>query len=787
MADSTPIVSSSTTLTERIWSRLLLYPKQGLPSILLLLKRSEFSLTLNQTLYPIEQGQVPLLYLSSIFIHCFLSFYSPLLFLLTYIYIYSDKISPKGSIKESEDKSSTRNDSESKNKNEGKQQHMRWRPGNIGTSLDWQDRFKNTIRLGGKRVPDSSNNNKAENSTMAIPFYDENLYLLNMKNDEEAKGSHVSSIVERLNATNPDTIPPVSALKQLAVAVDSGKKFKSVKDILASSGASSPIMERASLSLAAVKSLVLRDKEDKLTSEFGNDEKLVSLIKSLFDGEGNFLSRNMSLVLEPPLLPRDIHAAPPESFLIKLSEVIGSFTTLRKMALFWCKIVTEIRRLWSEELYIPGIPMDEIPDLNSCRLYQQLQVVNSCISRKKWRTLATQSIESVMRHAGSCSEESADLQGTVTSHLLYARISTGELVLRLGVDRPAGNLSLLETGEPVYSPITQEGPLLTEDLIKETEEFVLRTGSVGAGCSQLLSDMQAFKAANPGCILEDFVRWHSPPDWTEGEPSDEAQEYVDQADSSSTRGQLSSRMQKEGNLWRELWETAKPVPAVKQAPLFDVDLAVEGILNDLEEIPPVELFEQLFISLLGLGFVMAEAKLSCNNDLLKIFLECKDYIAVTCQGNIWSDKMDDLCQVYETVESMFLNPEEVLKAASQMEESNTVGEPKRRLKMLGLSFGSKEKNLRNPSKDVKNSEENSSRQPFSSFFDGKSSLFLKKPPRPESVSVGDKAACQDENENDWTISAPVIPKERRNEIVLLFFFFFFFFYLNGIEVIVDDV
>lgn len=662
----------------------------------------------------------------------------------------SDKISPKESIKESGDKSAPRNDSESKNKNEGKQQHMRWRPGKIGTKLDWQDRFKSTIRLGGKREPD--NNNKAENSTMALPFYDENLYLLNMKNAEEAKGSHVSSIVERLNATNPDTIPPISALKQLAVAVDSGKKFNSVKDILASSGASSPIMERASLSLAAVKSLVLRDKEDKLTSEFGNDEKLVSLIKSLFDAEGNFLSRNMSLVLEPPLLPRDIHGAPPEGFLTKLSEVIGSFTTLRKMALFWCKIVSEIRRLWSEELYIPGIPLDEIPDLNSCRLYQQLQVVNSCVSRKKWRTLATQSIESVMRHAGSCSEESADLQGTVTSHhILYARISTGELVLRLGADKPADNLTMLETGEPVYSPITQEGPLLTEDLIKETEEFVLRTGSVGAGCSQLLSDMQAFKAANPGCILEDFVRWHSPPDWTEGEPSDEAQEYVDQVDSSSTRGQLSSRMQKEGNLWRELWETAKPVPAVKQAPLFDVDLAVEGILNDLEDIPPVELFEQLFISLLGLGFVMAEAKLSCNNDLLKIFLECKDYVVVTCQGKIWSDKMDDLCQVYETVETMLLNPEEVLKAARQMEETNTVGEPRRRLKMLGLSFGSKERNSRNPSKDEKNSEENSSRQPFSTFFDGKSSLFLKKPPRPESVSFGDKAAYQDENENDWTI------------------------------------
>lgn len=29
----------------------------------------------------------------------------------------------------------------------------------------------------------------------------------------------------------------------------------------------------------------------------------------------------------------------------------------------------------------------------------------------------------------------------------------------------------------------------------------------------LLSDMEAFKAANPGCCLGDFVRWYSPRDW----------------------------------------------------------------------------------------------------------------------------------------------------------------------------------------------------------------------------------------------------------------------------------
>lgn len=98
---------------------------------------------------------------------------------------------------------------------------------------------------------------------------------------------------------------------------------------------------------------------------------------------------------------------------------------------------------------------------------------------------------------------------------MYARDSTSDYVLRLGADRPSENLTLLETGEPIYSPTLQEGPIMTAELIKETEELVLRTGSLGAGCSQLLSDMQAFKAANPGCVLEDFVKWHSPPDWSE--------------------------------------------------------------------------------------------------------------------------------------------------------------------------------------------------------------------------------------------------------------------------------
>lgn len=61
--------------------------------------------------------------------------------------------------------------------------------------------------------------------------------------------------------------------------------------------------------------------------------------------EASFLSRNIADGFEwsaATALPRDIHAAPPESFVAKLSEVIGNFSSMKKMVLFWCRIVAEV-------------------------------------------------------------------------------------------------------------------------------------------------------------------------------------------------------------------------------------------------------------------------------------------------------------------------------------------------------------------------------------------------------------------------------------------------------------
>lgn len=115
-----------------------------------------------------------------------------------------------------------------------------------------------------------------------------------------------------------------------------------------------------------------------------------------------------------------------------------------------------MRRLWSEWKYIPGIPPDEVPDLNSCLLYQQLQVINSCISRKRRRYDATESLDSVSIQTSSIADIYSASEGTYpVNSVLYARTSNGELVLRLGADKKWDNIVMLETGEPVYTPVLQ--------------------------------------------------------------------------------------------------------------------------------------------------------------------------------------------------------------------------------------------------------------------------------------------------------------------------------------------
>ncbi|KAG8080392.1 hypothetical protein GUJ93_ZPchr0007g5591 [Zizania palustris] len=563
-------------------------------------------------------------------------------------------------------------------------------------------------------------------------------------------------------------IPPASVVRQLVAAIDNGKNFKTMNDMR--SHGDQLLKEKGGLTFSVVKSLVRREKEERSSSNFVGDDETQSLMYSLFKLEERFShnkSQCNSVLLHCTSVSKDLHGAPPGSFTHQIAETIGKISSVHKMAFFWQSVVLELKKLWSDGQHVPQMPLEAPPDLNCCLLHQEIQVINCCIARKKRRKAAKESLDSLLKWASLDNSNHRYSNVESPDREIYAKSSAGDNVLRLGADHPSENLTLLETGEPIYAPTLQEGPIMTAELIKETEELVLRTGSVGAGCSQLLSDMQAFKAANPGCVLEDFIRWHSPPDWSE----DCAASSAAAGEGSSRRGRLSDRMQtKEGNLWKELWEAAKPIPAVEQAPIYDEDLAVESIFDALEVIEPSKLFEQLLAVILSVCFVAAELALPAGSNLSKLFYDCKEYIIGIYQDDMSKEKLDEICKVYETMEAIVTHPEETLQIMEAPDEKsldnktrikmklNFIGKDrqplwKRRPKEENKSSPKEEKRFFAGQKDDKKSSEERSTKIFSNLLDKKVSIFSKRnakssevpPPPPLQSALGPF------DDSEWTI------------------------------------
>ncbi|XP_052673604.1 rab3 GTPase-activating protein catalytic subunit-like isoform X1 [Crassostrea angulata] len=165
----------------------------------------------------------------------------------------------------------------------------------------------------------------------------------------------------------------------------------------------------------------------------------------------------------------------------------------------------------------------------------------------------------------------------------------------------SGDLKLLNSEEPLYIPITQDPSPMTEDMLEEHAEVLARLGTSSEGAQLrarmqsacLVSDMESFKAANPGCTIEDFVRWYSPRDWIE----------EDESTKENPIGHLSTRMQIPGNIWSEAWQSAKPVPARRQKRLFDDTKEAEKVLHFLSAMKPADVVVHLLPLLLHSSIV----------------------------------------------------------------------------------------------------------------------------------------------------------------------------------------
>ncbi|XP_039198299.1 rab3 GTPase-activating protein catalytic subunit isoform X2 [Crotalus tigris] len=372
-----------------------------------------------------------------------------------------------------------------------------------------------------------------------------------------------------------------------------------------------------------------------------NNEVLNTVLMYLFpdavdkSADGSEARTNASTGSIPPPDGEDSNlyiqfkSAPSDSLTYKLALCLCMINFyhggVKGVAHLWQEFVLEMRYRWENNFFIPGLT-SSAPDLRCCLLHQKLQMLNCCIERKKARDEGKKMINLEKQKDAVDPKESDKEKGEVgksweswsdSEEEFFECLSDTEELKGNGQEggkkgiakessketlalkpegrlHPYGNMKLLHPGQLLYVPVTQEPAPMTEDLLEEQSEVLAKLGTSAEGAhlrarmqsACLLSDMESFKAANPGCCLEDFVRWYSPRDYIEEETVDEKGGVV-------IKGELSARMKIPSNMWVEAWETAKPVPARRQRRLFDDTREAEKVLHYLAIQKPADLARHL--------------------------------------------------------------------------------------------------------------------------------------------------------------------------------------------------
>ncbi|RCN30828.1 hypothetical protein ANCCAN_23401 [Ancylostoma caninum] len=247
----------------------------------------------------------------------------------------------------------------------------------------------------------------------------------------------------------------------------------------------------------------------------------------------------------------------------------------------WYEFVNRLRTYYDSTKDLPGMSEVTQPNLSHCLLHQKMEMLQCCITAKRRRHELYDNTKDfgTDEFFDAQSEQSGDDSSEGESKKEVSTFSSSQSSFKSGKSHanfepsgrlhPFGEMRLLKHKDTLlYVPITQDRSPMTEDMVDEYARYLssLDDGDarVQAQLDVLCSDMQAFKAANPKCCLEDFIRWHSPKDWIEEEEC------------------LSERMQLPDNTWVKCWNEAMPVPVINQARLFNESKIAEEILSLLE-------------------------------------------------------------------------------------------------------------------------------------------------------------------------------------------------------------
>ena len=197
----------------------------------------------------------------------------------------------------------------------------------------------------------------------------------------------------------------------------------------------------------------------------------------------------------------------------------------------------EVRFRWENSQPLPGLPAGV--DFGSNLFHQKLQMINCCVERKIMRDNNVKTPDIQEEKNMEQGDKDGNNSGTDEEDIFFdcddeeeemesenKKQNSGGSSIPIWSKEPIGRakrlkIKLLNHDEYIYIPVCQDPTPLTEDMLAEQADVMLQLGMDSEGAqlrakmqsASLLSDMESFKAANPGAVLADFVRWHSPRDW----------------------------------------------------------------------------------------------------------------------------------------------------------------------------------------------------------------------------------------------------------------------------------
>lgn len=339
---------------------------------------------------------------------------------------------------------------------------------------------------------------------------------------------------------------------------------------------------------------------------------------------------------------------------------------VREVQNMWKAFISILREHWETAQLLPLQDQSAYPDWQYSLIEQKISMLNCCINHQiklSKNIETTQILESTEKgwdfldltikeekeekeieivsgsdNENDNSEEFFDIEDKEEEKRKQEEEAEKNIPRRGALQR-IPNVYLNDGKTPMYIPETQQLPPMTEDMILIQQEIFEALGNSPEATLErakiqsatLFSDMQSFKAANPGCNLVDFLKWYSPRDVENDE--------------------LSERMKTEDNIWQKNWQDSKPMTCYEQKQLFEHVREAELALHYLESIKFTDLMNQMLVGMFTIGYYsLKNTPLIECEPVLKSLNKLKDKMMNVCNSSVVFEKYDDLLIEFQKVE-----------------------------------------------------------------------------------------------------------------------------------------